>query len=660
LAGEIAMQFFATALTGLISSQYAIDQTANNIANANTPGFHRREIQMVNRKELSTSGRFLGGGSLIDIVSMVRNKSLETSLTHATGDLASIDHRLAYEQQVEFLFSNRPGSLYERFNSLFGELGKLSTDPQQAAQRNVVLGTGEQLAGQFKQLSSQLDTLKKQARNELQQEITDLNRMISELADLQLRIQDRVNKQPPNDLIDERDRLINKIAEVVDVSRNEFVQGGFGLSLAGGSLSLGDIAPKIELKYNDDGSVQIQIGSQGRPLTPRSGRLAALLETHNTLIPEYQSRMRTLASDVIRNFNQTHAQGIGPAGPFNLLSAANRVTDPDVPLAEAGLPFDFEAGDLYITVTGPGGERRVSKISIDPATQSLNDVATALNGISNLQGVVDSQTGELRILTDPGYKFDFTGRLETVPDLTAFTGTSVPRLSGEYTGTANDELRVVVNGTGTVGLTPGLTADVFDGAGNLLKQIEVGASYEAGKAIEVYQGVKVSFGAGDVANGDQFTTPLVANSDEGQFLSAIGLNSFFWGQDPLAMEISTELKNDSARISIGKTGEYGDTTIIKKLLALREQPLGEDGLTFEQYHAETTALVGSRVRSSTYLQTQLQDLKSEYEQQREGMSGVDVNEEMVNLSKFQRAYEATVRVLTAMDQMYQELLGALR
>jgi flagellar hook-associated protein FlgK len=42
------------------------------------------------------------------------------------------------------------------------------------------------------------------------------------------------------------------------------------------------------------------------------------------------------------------------------------------------------------------------------------------------------------------------------------------------------------------------------------------------------------------------------------------------------------------------------------------------------------------------------------------MSGVDVNEEMVNLSKFQRAYEATVRVLTAMDQMYQELLGALR
>lgn len=75
------MQFFATALSGLISSQYAIDQTANNIANANTPGFHRREVQMVNRKELSTSGRFLGGGSLIDIVSSVRNKTLETSLT---------------------------------------------------------------------------------------------------------------------------------------------------------------------------------------------------------------------------------------------------------------------------------------------------------------------------------------------------------------------------------------------------------------------------------------------------------------------------------------------------------------------------------------------------------------------------------------------------
>ncbi|MFM7564168.1 MAG: flagellar basal body protein, partial [Planctomycetota bacterium] len=110
------MQFFATALTGLISSQYAIDQTANNIANANTPGFHRREIQMVNRKELSTSGRFLGGGSLIDIVSMVRNKTLETSLTQSIGDLASINHQLSYDQRMEFLFSNKPGSLNDRFN----------------------------------------------------------------------------------------------------------------------------------------------------------------------------------------------------------------------------------------------------------------------------------------------------------------------------------------------------------------------------------------------------------------------------------------------------------------------------------------------------------------------------------------------------------------
>lgn len=654
------MQFFSTALTGLISSQYAVDQTANNIANANTPGFHRREIQMVNRKELSTSGRFLGGGSLIDIVSMVRSKSLETSLTHATGDLASIDHRLAYEQQVEFLFSNRPGSLYERFNSLFGELGKLSTDPQQVAQRNVVLGTGEQLAGQFKQVSSQLGTLKKQARNELQQEVTDLNRMLAELASLQLRIQDRVGKQPPNDLIDERDRLINEIAEVVDVSRNEFVQGGFGLSLAGGSLSLGDIAPNIEVKYNQDGTVQLQIGSQGRPLTPRTGRLAALLETHNSVIPEYENRMRTLAGNVMRGFNQTHAQGIGPAGPFNLLTSAHRVTDPTVPLKEAGLPFDFKAGDLYVTVTGPDGERRVSKVSLDPATQSLNDVATALNGIPNLQGVVDSQTGQLRVLTDPGYRFDFTGRLETVPGLTGFTGSSIPRISGEFAGTSNEELRVVVNGAGTVGLTPGLTADVFDGNGNLLKQIEIGANYEAGAAIEVYQGVKLTFAAGDVSSGDEFTTLLVANSDEGEFLSAMGLNSFFWGADPLEMEINPELKNNNARISIGKTGEFGDTTVIRKLLSLRELPMAEGGLTFEQYHAETTALAGSRVRTSTYLQTQLQDLKSEYEQQREGLSGVDVNEEMVNLSKFQRAYEATVRVLTAMDQMYQELIGALR
>lgn len=654
------MQFFGTALSGLISSQYAIDQTANNIANANTPGFHRREIQMVNRKEHYVSGRFIGGGSLIDIVSSVRNKTLETSLTQSIGDLAAIDNQLSYEQRVEFLFSNRPGSLTERFSGLFGEIAKLSTDPQQASQRSAVLSTGQAMANQFKHISEQLSDMRVQTRQELEQEVDDLNQKLSDLADLQLRIQDRVGKQPPNDLIDERDRLINEIAEHVDITRNEFVQDGFGLSLAGGSLSLGDIAPTIEVTTGADGKLQLQIGSQGRPLTPRSGRLTALLETHNNTIPEYENRMRALAGDIIRNFNQVHSQGIGSAGPFTLLTASNRVTDSTIPLENAGLPFEFETGDLYVTVTNSSGERRVSKITIDPATQSLDDFAAALNAVPNLQGVVDPNTGELRILSDPGFKFDFTGRLETIPDLSSFTGTSVPRLSGEYTGTENEGLQVVVNGTGTIGITAGLTADVFDGDGNLLTQINIGQGYEAGKPIEVYKGVSVQFGAGNVSAADEFTTPLVANSDTGKALSAFGLNSLFIGQDPLDMAIDPELLKDTSRISLGKTGETADTSILKQLMALREKPLAEGNLTFEQFHAETTSKIGSRVKTSTYLQTQLQDLKSEYEQQREAISGIDVNEEMVNLSKFQRAYEATVRVLTAMDQMYQEMLNALR
>jgi flagellar hook-associated protein 1 FlgK len=654
------MQSLNTALSGLISSQYAIDQTANNISNANTPGFHRREVQMVSRRETSVNGLLRVGGSTVDIITRARNLAVESSLTSATGDLASIENRLVYENRLEFFFSNRPGSLYERFNSLFGELGKLSTDPQQSAQRNVVLQTGEQLAGQFKQLGDQLLDLKQQAQNELKQQVGDLNTMLNDLANLQLEIKDRVSKQPPNDLLEQRDQMINRIAEIIDVSRNEFVQDGLGLSLAGGSLSLGAVAPKIEIQYNQDGSVQLQIGSQGRPLTPRGGRLAALLETHNTFIPEYENRMRALAGDVIRNFNQTHAQGIGAAGPFSLLNGSNFVKDVSVPLAQAGLPFDFSAGDLYVTVTGPGGERRVSKLSLDPATQSLNDVGAAFSGIPNLQGVVDSQTGQLRILADPGYRFDFTGRLETVPDLTGFTGTATPRISGDYTGKNNDQLRVVVNGSGTVGLTAGLTADVFDGGGNLLKTVSIGSGYEAGKAIEVYQGVKVSFAAGAVANGDEFNTFLVANSDQGKFLSALGLNGFFQGSDPLSIAVDPELKSNPSRISLGKTGEFGDTSVIKKMLALREQPLADGGLTFEGYHAETTALSGSRVRTSGFLQSQLKDLKTDYEQQREGFSGIDINEEMVKLSKFQRAYEATVRVLTAMDQMMQELMSSLR
>ena len=143
------------------------------------------------------------------------------------------------------------------------------------------------------------------------------------------------------------------------------------------------------------------------------------------------------------------------------------------------------------------------------------------------------------LIAAPGYSFDFTGNLETIPDLTNFTGSSVPEISGRYEGSANRNLSVSIVGNGTISETAGLTAQVTDEVtGKVIAEIEIGEDYESGKPIELTEGVFVSFEVGDVSDGDTFTTTLVADSDSTGVLSALGLNSFFEGDDATNIAVS--------------------------------------------------------------------------------------------------------------------------
>ena len=646
--------------SALGAMQFAIDQIANNIANANTPGYHRRQVLLTSRPDLMIGGRPVGTGVQIGTVRGIRDKILENSLSQALGDLSSIRQQASLERQIEPLFSSGAGSLYDRFGSLFGEMAKLSTNPNQASQRNLVINQGAQLANQLRFVGQQLENVKVNSRYQMQQEVTDLNFKLNEVIEIQKQIRLNSSGIPSNELIDQRDRLVNEIAEIIDVNRNEQVQGGFGLVIGGGAIQIGEVPVKFSVTTAPNGDAQLMIGEKGQPIVPRGGRLGALLEVHNNTVNQYKGKLTQLASSIVRNFDQTHAEGVGVSGGFSILTSQRGVTDPTAALSQSGLPFDIAAGDLYITVTGPAGERRTSKVSYDPKTQSLNDLAANISGVDNLQAVVDPQSKQLKLIASPGHKFDFTGRLETVPGLTSFTGTATPKLSGEYLGKTNQNIRVAISGSGTVGVTNGLAAEVFDASGNLLAKVNIGEGYESGKPIELLDGVKLEFGPGTVNTGDEFTTPLVATVDSGKLLSAIGLNSFFQGKDIFDLAVNADLVANPDRLATSKSGEVSDTRNLKRLLELKDLPVVDGKNSFEQFLSGITAEIGSSVRATSNMQIQMEGLMGRFEAERDSYSGVDLNEEMINLTKFQRSYEASVRTLSSIDKMYDDLLGILR
>ncbi len=651
---------FSIPQSAISANQIGIDTAAYNIANANTPGFHRRETSFVSSKEYLRKGILMGAGVQVDRIKSIRDMVVEKSLSRSISDVQATQTQLSIESQIEGMFLSGPGTLFDQYTNVFNDLARLSSDPSQASQRNVVLEQTKQLTTQFRYVGNRLDALKSSTRQQIELEVSDLNKKIEELASVQEQINVNTTTGNPNELLDNRDRIINDIAEIIDVDRNEISADNFGVTIAGSSITLGAVPLKISVVDKSDGSISLQVNELGRSITPRGGRLAGLVTTHNNTIGGFKDKLDKLAAGLIRNFDQAHAQGIGVAGSFSVLSSTRNVTDSSVPLNQVGLAFPIEAGQLYFTLTDANGDVRTSSIAIDPATDSLDDVASKISGIDHLNAVVDPQNGQLKISSFPGYQFDFTGRVESIPDLSSYTGSSIPRLGGAYVGNENQSFTIRMVGSGEIGSTPGLKAEVYDDGGRLVTELNLGDDYEPGRPLNIVDGINISFAPGTVIDGDSMTTPLTANSDTSGILSALGLNSFFSGDNSTNIAVSANILGNPARFAVSTTGDVSDATNLQRMVNIQNQSIVDGIYGYDQYLGGISSEIGSSVSTSESLLTQFQQLQYQYESQRDSVSGVDLNEEMVNLTRYQRSYEASLQVITTLDQMYQEILQILR
>lgn len=657
------MSSLNSGLSALRTAQFAIDALSNNIANANTPGYHRQNVHLESQLP-SRSGQFqIGNGVQVSDVERVRSQVTEASLTFAISDYSGTNQLLEVESQIEAMFQSGDGSLSQRLDTFFAEITKLTSTSDSATQRSAVVQQGSELSNIFQNIAAQLSGLKTTVRHQIDREVEGLNGQLENLAELSNDISIRNAEVTPNRELDQRDALINQIAEAVDVSRQERNNLGLDLSFAGTSIQQGVTAVKFKASVDSTDRIELKFEQTvtESTVTFNSGRLPSLLEAYNDIIPDFEARLNELAQGVIQKFDQIHSTGVGVDGPFEILSGTRSVKNADVPLAIAGAAFPVDAGELYISVIDPSGNRKTSSISIDPETDSLSDIAAALSSIDNLEASVNPQTNQLQIVASSGFHFDFTGSVETSPDLDSFTGSSVPRLSGSYDGDFNDGFRFVVSGSGQVGVSDDLVAMVYDNGGALVGTLDIGNGYEAGSRIDVDDGVSVSFGGGTVADGDEFSSELVAVPDETGILASLGLNTFFEGVDADSISVNREILDNVDRFATGKTGEETDHATLFEFIELKDRrDLAGGRLSIQELVNEIQTDIGTDVKNRREVGIRLEALQTRYEQDRDSISGVDLNEELVKLQQFQRAYEAAAQVIQTADALFDELFQIIR
>jgi flagellar hook-associated protein 1 FlgK len=187
-------------------------------------------------------------------------------------------------------------------------------------------------------------------------------------------------------------------------------------------------------------------------------------------------------------------------------------------------------------------------------------------------------------------------------------------------------------------------------------------------ALDAVSGISATI----VTNGSENRLQITADSgysfgfseDTSNVLMALGVNTFFTGDNAWSLGVNDALVNNADLIAAGRidtlTGAHpmGDNTNALALADLENQAVtGLGGLTYEEAYRQLVTDIGLEAEEAGNKQDFYQGLVDQFTELRDSVSGVSLDEELTNLIKFQRAYQAAAQMITAADEMLQALLA---
>ena len=249
-------------IKAMAANYAALQTTGHNIANANVAGYSRQQA------ELATSGgQFTGSGVFgrgVDVVSVSRshNEFLTREAASARSLSAMDTSRLAQLKRLENIFKPGEMGLGNATSEFMNAMVDLSSHPADAATRQVALARAGDLAGRFAEAGTALDDMQTGVTSDLRAAVAEVNGLAKSIAQTNQRIAAlRGLGQPANDLLDERERLISRLSEHVQVTRMEAQDGTMAVFIGGGQrLVLGTSAATLKVTQDESDSSRAAIG----------------------------------------------------------------------------------------------------------------------------------------------------------------------------------------------------------------------------------------------------------------------------------------------------------------------------------------------------------------------------------------------------------------
>jgi len=436
------------ALSSLYAQRKALQVTGQNVANVNTEGYSRQRVEMVANAGPSTpaiESRYngVGMGVLTGDTTRLRDQFLEVRGYQEHAVDAGLKESQSVLSRIELAFDEpSDAGLSKLISGFLASFDDVANNPDDLAARAQLVEQGKTLMAGFTQLDSALATQRQSSIEELSSLVDEVNQSAARIAELNQNISSAINNGfSPNELMDQRDLLVAKMAEQVGVTVRPGENGTINVFIGGTAIVRDTHVSPLRLDVGTDPAQTVRVvwAADSYPAGV-TGSAGGLVSGANDVIPRYRSGLANVAQQLADDVNALHRTGYALDGSTNrdffVTDSSGRLvvnpaiaSDPSLvaAAASAGATRDGSVAQQIAELTGVGDTYHRLVVGLGVESQAANrrvEVQAAI--IEHVDGARESAAGvnldeEMASMLQFQHAYDAAARFLTAVDQTLDT-----------------------------------------------------------------------------------------------------------------------------------------------------------------------------------------------------------------------------------------------
>mgnify|MGYP004462707611 FL=1 len=601
----------------------AISTAGHNISNANTEGYSRQRVQLkefdpLYRPDLERPERagMIGQGIDVQSITRIRDEMLDQRITAQQNQESYWDTRSKYYTMIEQIY-NEPDEVSVRSNmdKFWESWQELSINPESQAARQAVVTRGESLADSIKSKWENLMGVGSLINSDIDSTVKQINSYANQIAAVNSEIvRSRGIGDNPNDLLDRRDLLVDKLSKLANITTDRRDPDEFMVHLDGKVLVQGGVARNFDLvSLTDNNGYEKLVWADTREdASVSGGTLGALIELRDVDVRNEIQSLNTMTMNFSDLVNDVHRNAYG----------ANNVT---------GLDF-FTQHSFVENVNGNfdrngDGVLDHSYIFRFTGTTTLNpQEQIGFEGVMTFSG----PSGNVQVPYHP------TDTVETVIN-------RINDSNGEVKAYLDRNNNLVLKGT---------TAQNVENPDFVIRHVE-----DSGFFLTGYSGILAASGADgayDFARADAVDSLAGAQFAVSPVLNPAGY-----------IEVNGVIKNDVKSVAAAFRDDSGnvnagDGRAAVEIASIRNTKvmIGHER-TLDDYFADSVTNVGLKGEQAENNLKSHMAIMNDLRTMRDSISGVNIDEELSDIIKFQHGYNAAAKFVTIWDSLIDTVINRL-